>query len=131
MSLLKQIIAEEHKGPTGEYRGGTISADFDPGRIDSHDVTDLILDMAVQAAAEGVKEEEKKYEKMREEEDPPFQHTESNYLESADLFIQDIRDKIMDITNKDLMRKINEVYGHLWAGNADDIAGADDARRGR
>lgn len=94
--------------------GGDRVIRYHPDQIDAQDVVDFVVMAAVDSALSDVLQRERKHNKIfTDEEDPKFHHDVDNYEESAEGFINTVRDKLIDVTSRKLRAEIERAYPEL------------------
>lgn len=87
---------------------------YHPDKIDPSDVVDVIVQAAVDSALSDAKQREKKHQKIfTDDDDPRFEHNVDTYEESAESFINAVKDRLIDVTSKKLRTAIEQTYPDL------------------
>jgi hypothetical protein len=119
MDLLKQLIGISDKKATSIVNQITEGKDYfpevdviklDPDRVDVQDITQALLPTLIRIAYAHLAQDKAKYERTHtDEDDDPFEFTESELEDRLDMLVRSLRDSIGDLTGSDYKSAIDSV----------------------
>jgi hypothetical protein len=112
MSLIKELLALKKPIPTqvteAHVFDDIVTMKFDPDRADIGDVVDQVVPLLARMAYVQFTHDKAKHEKLYDDpEDEKFKFTADECANTVDEFINLLRDKLGEVSTKDIMDALN------------------------